>query len=125
MRKLILFVVLLGLWPLVLRADEVGAAAAEKMALGRFAGAEKSDSPLRWLARAEQQAGLWGNPYQQAHSLAEIAKPPEPRRLTGGHEALALGALAGGLTFLCGYPMTPWTSLFNALSQRASAGEWW
>jgi 2-oxoglutarate ferredoxin oxidoreductase subunit alpha len=59
-----------------------------------------------------------GHPY----SLGGVAKPPEPRLLISGHEALALGALAGGLTFICGYPMTPWTSLFNAISQRA--GRW-
>ena len=60
--------------PAVVRADEVGAAGKGKMALGRFVGEEKLDSPLWWLARAEQQAGLWGNPFQQANSLAEIAK---------------------------------------------------
>lgn len=52
--------------------------------------------------------------------LAEVAVPAEPRLLISGHEAMALGALAGGLTFICGYPMTPWTSLLNAVSQRAA-----
>ncbi len=30
-----------------------------------------------------------------------------------------MGALASGLNFISGYPMTPWTSLFNAVSERA------
>jgi len=50
----------------------------------------------------------------------EITPPAAPRLLISGHEALALGALAGGLNFICGYPMTPWTSLLNAVSQRAA-----
>ena len=53
-------------------------------------------------------------------SLAGVSFPAEPRLLISGHEAMAIGALAGGLTFICGYPMTPWTSLFNAVSQRAA-----
>jgi len=63
----------LGPQPAVVRADEVGAAGKGKMALSRFVGEEKLDSPLWWLARAEQQAGLWGNAFQQANSLEEIA----------------------------------------------------
>jgi 2-oxoglutarate ferredoxin oxidoreductase subunit alpha len=63
--------------------------------------------------------------YEQAQgldskfSLAQITPPPEPRLLISGHEAMALGALAGGLQFISGYPMTPWTSLLNAVAQRA------
>jgi hypothetical protein len=64
----------LGAQPAVARAAGVDAAAEKKMALGPFAGEAKIDSPLWWLARAEEQAGLWGNPFQQANSLAEIAK---------------------------------------------------
>jgi 2-oxoglutarate ferredoxin oxidoreductase subunit alpha len=53
------------------------------------------------------------------HSLAGLDQPAAPRLLISGHEALAVGALAAGLTFISGYPMTPWTSLLNAVSQRA------
>jgi len=57
----------------------------------------------------------------QSPSLALDGAPSkEPHLLISGHEAMALGALAGGLTFICGYPMTPWTSLFNAISLRAA-----
>ncbi len=54
------------------------------------------------------------------HSLAGLAAPAKPRLLISGHEALALGALAAGLQFLSGYPMTPWSSVLNAVGQRAA-----
>ncbi len=53
-------------------------------------------------------------------SLAGISPPPAPRLLISGHEALALGALAAGLQFISGYPMTPWSSALNAVGQRAA-----
>ena len=65
---------LLACRPTVAGPDEPAAAAGDEMALTRLARGENTDSPLWWLARAEQQAGLWGNPSQQAYSFAEIAK---------------------------------------------------
>jgi 2-oxoglutarate ferredoxin oxidoreductase subunit alpha len=55
-----------------------------------------------------------------SHSLAAIAAPAKGRLLISGHEALALGALAAGLQFLSGYPMTPWSSVLNAVGQQAA-----
>ncbi len=81
--------------------------------------AAKGEEVVAWNRQAAQHGFDMGKAQGHPFSLADIAKPPEPRLLIGGHEALALGALSGGLTFLCGYPMTPWTSLFNAVSQRA------
>jgi 2-oxoglutarate ferredoxin oxidoreductase subunit alpha len=54
------------------------------------------------------------------HSLAGLPPPAAPRLLISGHEALALGALAAGLQFISGYPMTPWSSVLNAVGQRAT-----
>ncbi len=54
-----------------------------------------------------------------AFSLAAVPTPSQPRLLISGHEALALGALAAGLQFISGYPMTPWSSVLNAVGQRA------
>ncbi len=54
------------------------------------------------------------------HSLAGMAPPPQPRLLINGHEAVALGALAAGVQFLSGYPMTPWSSVLNAVGSRAA-----
>jgi 2-oxoglutarate/2-oxoacid ferredoxin oxidoreductase subunit alpha len=79
----------------------------------------KGEEVVGWNRRAAQNGHALGKAQGHPFSLAEIAKPSEPRLVISGHEALALGALAGGLTFICGYPMTPWTSLFNAVSQRA------
>ncbi len=81
--------------------------------------AAKGEEVVGWNRRAAQHGFELGKAQGHPFSLAHIAPPPEPRLLISGHEALALGVLAGGLTFLCGYPMTPWTSLFNAVSQRA------
>ena len=81
--------------------------------------AAKGEQVVGWNREAAQNGYNMGKAQGHPYSLADIAKPPEPRLLISGHEALALGTLAGGLTFLCGYPMTPWTSLFNAISQRA------
>jgi 2-oxoglutarate ferredoxin oxidoreductase subunit alpha len=82
--------------------------------------AAKGEEIVGWNRRAAQNGFKMGQAQGHAFTLGDIATPPEPRLLISGHEAMALGALAGGLTFLCGYPMTPWTSLFNALSQRAA-----
>ena len=57
---------------------------------------------------------------KNGHSLAGITPPAQPRLLISGHEALALGALAAGLQFLSGYPMTPWSSVLNSVGLRAA-----
>jgi 2-oxoglutarate ferredoxin oxidoreductase subunit alpha len=85
-----------------------------------FAG--KGAEVVGWNRQAARNGFELGKAQGHPFSLADVPKPPAPRLLISGHEALALGALAGGLTFICGYPMTPWTSLFNAISQRA--GRW-
>ena len=81
--------------------------------------AAKGEEVVGWNRGAAQHGFEMGKAKGHPFSLADITMPPEPRLLISGHEALALGVLSGGLTFLCGYPMTPWTSLFNAISQRA------
>jgi len=80
---------------------------------------DKGAEVVEWNVQAatrgyEQAAGR-----TDGFSLAEITPPSAPRLLISGHEAMALGALAGGLQFISGYPMTPWTSLLNAVAQRA------
>ena len=82
--------------------------------------AAKGEEVAGWNRRAARQGHALGRETKPALSLAGLARPGEPLLVISGHEALALGALAGGLTFICGYPMTPWTSLFNAVSQRAA-----
>ncbi|MGQ9688442.1 MAG: 2-oxoacid:acceptor oxidoreductase subunit alpha [Desulfobaccales bacterium] len=82
--------------------------------------AAKGEEVAAWNRQAAQRGYTLGRQTAPAFSLAGLAQPAEPLLVISGHEALALGALAGGLTFICGYPMTPWTSLFNAVSQRAA-----
>jgi 2-oxoglutarate/2-oxoacid ferredoxin oxidoreductase subunit alpha len=84
--------------------------------------AAKGAEVAGWNRLAAQHGFGLGQARKHPFSLAGVLKPAAPRLLISGHEALALGVLAGGLTFICGYPMTPWTSLFNAVSQRA--GRW-
>ncbi len=67
-------------------------------------------------AAGYRQAAALGN----SHTLAGISRPAQPRLLINGHEAVALGALAAGLQFLPGYPMTPWSSVLNAIGSRAA-----
>ena len=38
--------------------------------------------------------------------------------IMSGNEALALGALAGGCKFACGYPMTPGTGILAVLANE-------
>lgn len=90
------------------------------MALLLEAFAAKGKEVVGWnhqaAAAGYRQAAAVGN----VHSLAGMAPPPQPRLLINGHEAVALGALAGGLQFVSGYPMTPWSSVLNAVGQRAA-----
>jgi 2-oxoglutarate ferredoxin oxidoreductase subunit alpha len=65
--------------------------------------------------RGFEQAAAQGSPFPACPGAA----PAAPGLLLSGHEAMAVGALAAGLNFVSGYPMTPWSSLLNAISQRA------
>jgi 2-oxoglutarate ferredoxin oxidoreductase subunit alpha len=73
-----------------------------------------------WNHRAAAAGYKLGAALGNGHSLAGITPAPAPRLLISGHEALALGALAAGLQFISGYPMTPWSSVLNAVGQRAA-----
>jgi 2-oxoglutarate/2-oxoacid ferredoxin oxidoreductase subunit alpha len=79
----------------------------------------KGTEVVGWNHKAAAAGYRQGAAADYHHSLAGMAAPPQPRLLMSGHEAVALGALAGGLQFLCGYPMTPWSSVLNAVGSRA------
>jgi 2-oxoglutarate ferredoxin oxidoreductase subunit alpha len=81
--------------------------------------ADKGAEVVEWNVKAATRGYDLGKALAFDDSLAQITPPPDPRLLISGHEAMALGALAGGLQFISGYPMTPWTSLLNAVAQRA------
>ena len=83
--------------------------------------AAKGTEVVGWNHKAAAAGYRQGAAMGNHHSLAGIAPPPQPRLLISGHEAVALGALAAGLQFISGYPMTPWSSVLNAVGQRAEA----
>jgi len=81
--------------------------------------AAKGTEVVGWNHKAAAAGYRQGAAAGNRHSLAGMAAPPQPRFLMSGHEAVALGALAAGVQFLCGYPMTPWSSVLNAVGSRA------
>jgi 2-oxoglutarate ferredoxin oxidoreductase subunit alpha len=90
------------------------------LALLRETFAAKGSEVVDWNVKAATSGYELGAALKYRHSLGGIAPPPEPRLLVSGHEAVALGALAAGLQFVSGYPMTPWSSVLNAVGQRAT-----
>ncbi len=80
--------------------------------------AAKGEEVTAWNRQAALRGHELARQFPHPFSLAGLAKPEPARLLISGHEAMALGALTAGLTFISGYPMTPWTSLLNAVSQR-------
>jgi 2-oxoglutarate ferredoxin oxidoreductase subunit alpha len=80
---------------------------------------DKGTDVVEWNRLAATYGHRQGTAAGNSHSLAGITAPPQPRLLLSGHEAVAVGALAAGLQLICGYPMTPWSSVLNAIGQRA------
>lgn len=62
--------------------------------------------------------------YESVEKVFETEKPSEDNHiLINGNAAVALGALAGGMSFFASYPMTPATSIMKQLSlMQESAG---
>jgi 2-oxoglutarate ferredoxin oxidoreductase subunit alpha len=82
--------------------------------------ADKGTAVVEWNVQAATKGYELAAAQSYSLSLAATIQPPEPRLLISGHDAMALGALAGGLQFISGYPMTPWTSFLNAVALRAA-----
>jgi 2-oxoglutarate ferredoxin oxidoreductase subunit alpha len=81
---------------------------------------DKGDQVVELNRQAAQGGYALGAKAALGRTMAGITPPATPRLLLNGHEALALGALAAGLTFISGYPMTPWTSVLNTIAARAA-----
>lgn len=79
----------------------------------------KGTEVVAWNQQAVQAGYKLAAALNNGHSLTGLTPPAQSRLLISGHEALALGALAAGLQFVSGYPMTPWSSVLNAVGQRA------
>jgi 2-oxoglutarate ferredoxin oxidoreductase subunit alpha len=66
--------------------------------------------------RALKAGFNWGTGRARtAPTLTAVDNPPQ-RLMMNGNEAIALGAIAGGLKFYAFYPMTPSTSIGNSLA---------
>ena len=80
---------------------------------------DKGREVVGWNHLAAAQGYKQGAALYNHLSLTGIKAPAQPRLLISGHEAIAVGALAAGLQFISGYPMTPWSSVLNAVGSRA------
>jgi 2-oxoglutarate/2-oxoacid ferredoxin oxidoreductase subunit alpha len=52
------------------------------------------------------------------HQSEIVPREREPHMVISGNEALAMGALRGGLKMYCAYPMTPSTSILHFLAEQ-------
>lgn len=59
------------------------------------------------------------NHHQKLKINVALPNTKKKRLIITGNEALALGAIAGGLQFFSAYPMTPTTSILHFLAQEA------
>jgi 2-oxoglutarate ferredoxin oxidoreductase subunit alpha len=71
--------------------------------------------------RALAEACRWAASAHASFLLPGQPAPAAPRIMLNGNEALALGALSGGLRFLSFYPMTPSTSIALTVVAHAAA----
>lgn len=71
--------------------------------------------------RALGEACRWTAAGSTSFQLPGTPTPAAPRIMINGNEALALGALSGGLRFLSFYPMTPSTSIALTVVAHAAA----
>jgi len=80
----------------------------------------KKDARLAAENRRALAAGAVWVPARatSGHKLPAVSKPPQ-RLMMNGNEAIALGAISGGLRFYSFYPMTPSTSIGLTLAGQA------
>lgn len=77
---------------------------------------------FRGLAEVNQLAFDKG--YEFGKTLVNLpAGTAENQIMLNGNEAIALGAIAGGLSFYAAYPMTPSTSVMDYLSEKQNAAK--
>lgn len=120
-------------FPLKDIAKEVGNERAENIvALGVLIKSFNIDtSPLNQILRETFKEKFFDSNFKafnKGHKLANISFKTETTNeseniLINGNDALALGAIAGGLSFYAGYPMTPSTGIISYIvSKRNETG---
>jgi 2-oxoglutarate ferredoxin oxidoreductase subunit alpha len=58
--------------------------------------------------------------FEMAVEKASLPRREDKNIIINGNQALALGAIAAGCKYYCGYPMTPSTSIMSYISSKAS-----
>lgn len=74
------------------------------------------------IVEANIRAAEAGYSYAKKECLTcsfNVSEKKTPRMLISGNEAVALSAIASGLKFYSGYPMTPSTGMLNFVSEKA------
>lgn len=61
--------------------------------------------------------------YDQLERQYDLEKREDNRILINGNQGIALGAIAAGCKYYCGYPMTPSTSIMTYISSKADEME--
>jgi 2-oxoglutarate/2-oxoacid ferredoxin oxidoreductase subunit alpha len=85
----------------------------------RFAASPKiSEMNLKAVSAAYQAVGRWEG--RELRRVPAGFEASSDRLWIAGHEALSLGAVAGGVRFVAGYPMSPATSILADLAAWAS-----
>ena len=79
--------------------------------LEKAIGKKKGDKVVEENREALKKAYEWAAGQEHGLKPPAPANPDGPRMMLGGNQAIALGALAGGLKFLAFYPMTPSTAI--------------
>ena len=74
------------------------------------------------IAEANRKALLAGMALVSPTRQVPVPGATTDRILVSGNEAVALGAIAAGCRFYSAYPMSPSTSIMNALAARMDAG---
>lgn len=87
-------------------------------AVAAYFGSKDSDDSRANIAAVDAAYGWAGTVTQPLRKLPPVAGSV-PRLLLNGNEALALGALAGGVKFCAFYPMSPATSIMVNLARYA------
>lgn len=77
---------------------------------------------FKGLAAVNQLAFDKGFEFGQVYKAIPEGKA-ENQIVISGNEAIALGAIAGGLSFYAAYPMTPSTSVMDYLSEKQNAAK--
>ena len=57
--------------------------------------------------------------YELVQTQFSLEKKKDDRIIINGNQALALGAIAAGVKYYCGYPMTPSTSVMSYISAKS------